>query len=89
MKVRGKALEGASKALEGTKLGTPAKWLSKPFTWVNKPITVNPDPMAIKLFGSNKTEIGTRALGNAAKGWLKGWGPSYGVDAIKDNFIGK
>ena len=56
--------------------------------WLNKEIKVNPDPLAIKMFGSNKTEIGVRAFGNAGKGWLKGWGPSYGVDAIKD-VIGK
>jgi hypothetical protein len=81
-KLTDKAFEGAGKALEGWKIG-------KPLNWLNKPITVNPDPMAIKLFGSNKTEIGARALGNASKGWLKGWGPGYGVDAAKDFFIGK
>jgi hypothetical protein len=81
-KLTDKAFEGAGKALEGWKIG-------KPLNWLNKPITVNPDPMAIRLFGSNKTEIGARALGNASKGWLKGWGPSYGVDAAKDFLIGK
>lgn len=42
----------------------------------------------MKMFGSNKAEIAARAFGNAGKGWTKGWGPSYGVDAIKD-VIGK
>ena len=56
--------------------------------WVNQEIKVNPDPVAIRI-GSRNTQIATRALGNAAKGWLKGWGPSYGTDAIKDKIIGK
>ena len=57
--------------------------------WLNKPITVNPDPLALKMFSSNKTEIAVRGIGNAAKGWLKGWGPGYGTDAVKDGLIGK
>jgi hypothetical protein len=71
----------------GEKLGTEGK-AGQVVDWLNKEIKVNPDPLAIKMFGSNKTEIGVRAFGNAGKGWLKGWGPSYGVDAIKD-VIGK
>lgn len=71
----------------GEKLGTEGK-AGQVVDWLNKEIKVNPDPLAIKMFGSNKAEIGARAFGNAAKGWLKGWGPSYGVDAIKD-VIGK
>src|SRR5665647_1992469 len=30
----------------------------KVIRWINQEIKVNPDPMAIRLFGSNKTEIG-------------------------------
>lgn len=56
--------------------------------WVNTPIKVNPDPMAIRIV-SPKTEIAVRGIGNAAKGWLKGWGPGYGTDAIKNKLIGK
>jgi hypothetical protein len=71
----------------GEKLGTDGK-AGQVVDWLNKEIKVNPDPLAIKMFGSNKAEIATRAFGNAGKGWVKGWGPSYGVDAIKD-VIGK
>jgi len=71
----------------GEKLGTEGK-AGQVVDWLNKEIKVNPDPLAMRMFGSNKAEIAARAFGNAGKGWLKGWGPSYGVDAIKD-FIGK
>ncbi len=71
----------------GEKLGTDGK-AGQVVDWLNKEIKVNPDPLAIRMFGSNKAEIAGRAFGNAGKGWLKGWGPSYGVDAIKD-VIGK
>jgi len=71
----------------GEKLGTDGK-AGQVVDWLNREIKVNPDPLAIRMFGSNKAEIAARAFGNAGKGWLKGWGPSYGVDAIKD-IIGK
>jgi hypothetical protein len=71
----------------GEKLGTEGK-AGQVVDWLNKEIKVNPDPLAMRMFGSNKAEIAARAFGNAGKGWLKGWGPSYGVDAIKD-VIGK
>jgi hypothetical protein len=71
----------------GEKLGTEGKG-GQVVDWLNKEIKVNPDPLAMRMFGSNKAEIAARAFGNAGKGWLKGWGPSYGVDAIKD-VIGK
>lgn len=71
----------------GEKLGTDGK-AGQVVDWLNKEIKVNPDPLAMKMFGSNKAEIAARAFGNAGKGWMKGWGPSYGVDAIKD-VIGK
>lgn len=70
----------------GTALGDGKA--GKVINWINREIKVNPDPMAIRI-GSRNTQIATRALGNAAKGWLKGWGPGYGTDAIKDNLIGK
>jgi len=57
--------------------------------WLNKEIKVNPDPLAIRIFSSPKTEIATRALGNAGKGWVKGFVPGYATDAIKENVIGK
>jgi hypothetical protein len=72
----------------GEKLGTTGK-TGQVVDWLNKEIKVNPDPLAIKMFGSNKTEIGVRALGNAGKGWIKGFGPGYATDAIKDGVIGK
>lgn len=71
----------------GEKLGTGGK-TGQVVDWLNKEIKVNPDPLAMRMFGSNKAEIAARAFGNAGKGWLKGWGPGYGVDAIKD-VIGK
>jgi len=71
----------------GEKLGTDGK-AGQVVDWLNKEIKVNPDPLAMKMFGSNKAEIAARALGNAGKGWAKGFGPGYGVDAIKD-IIGK
>jgi hypothetical protein len=70
----------------GTALGDGKA--GKVVNWINREIKVNPDPMAIRI-GSRNTQIAARALGNAAKGWLKGWGPGYGTDAIKDNLIGK
>ncbi|HSA37328.1 MAG TPA: hypothetical protein P5013_00360 [Methanoregula sp.] len=71
----------------GEKLGTQGK-TGQVVDWLNREIKVNPDPLAMRMFGSNKAEIAGRAFGNAGKGWLKGWGPSYGTDAIKD-VIGK
>jgi hypothetical protein len=81
-----KIVDGAFGKL-GEKLGTEGK-AGQVVDWLNKEIKVNPDPLAMKMFGSPKTEIAARAFGNAGKGWVKGWGPSYGVDAIKD-VIGK
>ncbi len=66
----------------GTALGDGKA--GKVVNWINREIKVNPDPMAIRM-GSKNTQIAARAFGNAGKGWLKGWGPSYGADAIKDN----
>ncbi len=57
----------------GEKLGNSGN-AGKFINWLNKDIKVNPDPMALRIFGSNKTEIAARGIGNAAKGWLKGWG---------------
>jgi hypothetical protein len=71
----------------GEKLGETGR-TGKIVNWLNKEIKPNNDPLAIRMFGSNRAEIATRAFGNAGKGWVKGWGPSYGVDAIKD-LIGK
>ena len=81
-----KIVDGAFGKL-GESLGTEGK-TGQVVDWLNKEIKVNPDPLAMKMFGSPKTEIAVRAFGNAGKGWVKGWGPSYGVDAIKD-VIGK
>lgn len=81
-----KIVDGAFGKL-GEGLGTEGK-TGQVINWLNKEIKVNPDPLAMKMFGSPKTEIAVRAFGNAGKGWVKGWGPSYGVDAIKD-VIGK
>ncbi|PKL68059.1 MAG: hypothetical protein CVV30_12000 [Methanomicrobiales archaeon HGW-Methanomicrobiales-1] len=73
----------------GEKLGTSGN-AGKFINWLNNDIKVNPDPLALKnLIGGNKGEIAARGIGNAAKGWLKGWGPGYGTDALKDTFIGK
>jgi hypothetical protein len=80
-KITDKGFEALGKALEGGRAG-------KIVGWINQEIKVNPDPMAIRI-GSRNTQIVTRAVGNAAKGWLKGWGPGYATDGIKDNFIGK
>jgi hypothetical protein len=81
-----KIVDGAFGKL-GESLGTEGK-TGQVVDWLNKEIKVNPDPLAMKMFGSPKTEIAVRAFGNAGKGWVKGWGPGYGVDAIKD-VIGK
>jgi hypothetical protein len=72
----------------GETLGTDGK-AGQVVDWLNKEIKVNPDPLALKMFGSPKSEIAARALGNAGKGWVKGFGPGYATDAIKDKVIGK
>jgi hypothetical protein len=72
----------------GEKLGESGR-AGQVVNWLNKEIKVNPDPMAIRIFSSPKTEIAARALGNAGKGWIKGFGPGYATDFIKDRVIGK
>ena len=47
-----KLVDGAFGKL-GKKLGTEGK-AGQVVDWLNKEIKVNPDPLAIKMFGSNK-----------------------------------
>lgn len=79
--------EKAGDLLKGTKPGKIIDFLNKEVTPGDVGWSSDPLNKLSHLLPRNQTIL-ARGLGNATKGWIKGYGPGMVTDEIKDNFIG-